>query len=225
MLGREGNIIDVDETSITMYVPFIPKLPPVNGWLTNPGSGSSNQPKIGYKAIQEITEDDTLISYDINAAQNDKIKTSEIYSVTEKNSLQEIEYITIEYEIFNSDQPSQIIKVLPYQPIFIRGEYKPANQIQPDEIMYTINEEKAIVKTVTTDTAIVQAYDIRLSGYHNYYLNKILIGDSTTLDISNINEDKQIIENKIGVLIDQKVAIEIINEESQFSSNSLQLSF
>ena len=92
-------------------------------------------------------------------------------------------------------------------------------------MMYTINEEKAIVKSITTNSAKIQAYDIRLLDYHNYYLNDILLGDSTKRDITNIYEDKQIIESKVGVLIDQTIATELVRSDSGYSSFSFQLLF
>jgi hypothetical protein len=91
--------------------------------------------------------------------------------------------------------------------------------------MYTINEEKAIVKTVSTQTAKIQSYDIKLSGYNNYYLNDILIGDYTRLDTTSIVEDKQIAESKIGVLAGQTIAVELIKPDNELNANTMQLSF
>ncbi len=218
MLGREGNLIDVDTTTITMKVPFEPVLPPENPDWTSSQS-NYQKPTISYKSIEDLTEDDTLITYDQTASYNEKIETSDVADITHKTHSEPVEYTVIEYEILNSDAPSQTVKVMPYQPVFVRGEYKPANQVQTGNILYTIDEEKAAVISVTQQTAIVDTCEIHVLNNHNFYVEKILLGDSTKLDISEISEDVGIIRENIGVLSDQSIAVESVAEIHSLSSS------
>ena len=215
ILASDLSVIDIDFTTITMKLPFKP--------ADSSAVAVNNDEKnldISYKDIQDLTTDDKVVSFNKLSSLSINLETSDVSNIVEKESTEEVEYIVIDYGLSNAEFEGKQIILLPLQPVFVEGVYVPANEIQTGDILYTINMNKVIVKSVTTNRGYIKAYEISLEDYHNFYLNDILLGDSSKLDIDT-SLDVGYLMDRVGILSDQKIAVENL----QNNCNGLQMCF